>query len=88
MGEDRFRRPAVDPRNGLDGPGLREQHELIAAHSEDLPVRPWIVALTANAFPEDRERCLASGMDDYISKPIQENRLVKALARFAREHQP
>ena len=55
---------------------------------EELPVRPWIVALTANAFPEDRERCLASGMDDYISKPIQENRLVKALARFAREHQP
>lgn len=52
---------------------------------EDLPVRPWIVALTANAFPEDRERCLASGMDDYISKPIQENRLVKALARFANE---
>ncbi|MBN9416850.1 MAG: response regulator [Candidatus Eremiobacteraeota bacterium] len=52
---------------------------------EDLSVRPWIVALTANAFPEDRERCLASGMDDYISKPIQENRLVKALARFARE---
>jgi len=53
---------------------------------EDLSVRPWIVALTANAFPEDRERCLASGMDDYISKPIQENRLVKALARFAQEH--
>ena len=53
---------------------------------EDLTTRPWIVALTANAFPEDRERCLASGMDDYISKPIQENRLVKALVRYAREH--
>lgn len=52
---------------------------------EDLETRPWIVALTANAFPEDRERCLASGMDDYISKPIQENRLLKALNRFARE---
>ncbi len=55
---------------------------------EELPVRPWIVALTANAFPEDRERCLASGMDDYISKPILENRLLKALARFARELRP
>jgi len=53
---------------------------------EDLSIRPWIVALTANAFPEDRERCLASGMDDYISKPIQEKRLVKALVRYAREH--
>ncbi len=35
-----------------------------------------IIAVTANAFPEDKERCLASGMDDYISKPFQTEELL------------
>jgi PAS domain S-box-containing protein len=43
--------------------------------------RPWIVAMTANAMQGDREQCLAAGMDDYVSKPIQFEGLIQALSR-------
>jgi PAS domain S-box-containing protein len=43
--------------------------------------RPRIVAMTANALPEDREACFAAGMDDYVAKPIRLESLADALKR-------
>jgi CheY-like chemotaxis protein len=41
-----------------------------------------IIAMTANAMAGDRDRCLAVGMDDYISKPVTFENLTQTLARW------
>jgi PAS domain S-box-containing protein len=59
----------------LDG---LETTRRIRALQNDLATLP-IVALTANAFAEDRDACLKAGMDDFLSKPVQESQLVRTL---------
>jgi CheY-like chemotaxis protein len=50
---------------------------------ETMGVQPQIIAMTANAFPEDRISCLEAGMDDYISKPIRIEVLIELLKQAA-----
>jgi len=59
--------------------GLEASRRLCAQLTAEL--RPRIIAMTANAMQGDREMCLAAGMDDYLSKPIRVEELVKALSR-------
>jgi len=55
---------------------IRELGSAVRDHS--IP----IVALTAHAMKEDREACLAAGMNDYLSKPIEPDELATVLARW------
>jgi two-component system, sensor histidine kinase and response regulator len=45
-----------------------------------------IVAMTANAMAEDRQRCLDAGMNDFVAKPIEPERLLKVLQQWLADH--
>jgi CheY-like chemotaxis protein len=61
---------------GMDG--LEATRRIRALDSHRMP----IIAFTANVMPDDREKCLAAGMDDYLSKPLQLDDLTAALERW------
>jgi signal transduction histidine kinase/DNA-binding response OmpR family regulator/streptogramin lyase len=46
--------------------------------------RPYLIAMTANAMKEDRDDCLAAGLNDYVSKPVRLSELQEALERGAK----
>ena len=51
---------------------------------ENMEYQPIIIAMTANAMPEDKEICLKTGMDDYLSKPMKISDIMDILERWGR----
>ena len=45
-------------------------------------VQPIIIAMTANAMQGDRENCLAAGMNDYITKPVNQSNITSMLEKW------
>ncbi|MBK6781106.1 MAG: response regulator [Gemmatimonadetes bacterium] len=76
MGRERFAMVFMDCLMPvLDG--YQATREIRAAEPEGR--HPPIVALTANAMSGDREKCLAAGMDDFVSKPVSREALQRAV---------
>lgn len=68
--------------NGFEATAvIREKEKTVSSH---IP----IIALTAHAMKGDRERCLAAGMDGYISKPIQADELSRVIESLAGNSRP
>ena len=65
--------------------GLAATSEILARYPERSQ-RPLIIAMTANALKGDRERCLAAGMDDYVSKPVKLPHLREVISRWFVAH--
>ena len=67
----------------LHGFGLRGFRELETKSEKITP----IVAMTAHVMDGDREMCLAAGMDDYISKPINPDKLRECISKYIKDEQ-
>ena len=68
--------------------GYEAARQIRAKFADTEAERPRIIAMTGNAMLGDRERCLAAGMDDYISKPVRLEELVAALEKWGQARRP
>jgi CheY-like chemotaxis protein len=68
----------------MDGFEATQAIRSMDSHLSSIP----IVAVTANAFSEDRARCLRVGMDDYLAKPITKKSLQAVLSRWLPSQNP
>ncbi len=76
--------------NGLEAArAIRSHEQKIASFTSDTTISPVkkipIAAMTAHAKTEDREQCLACGMDDYISKPLRREDLLALVEKWAEQ---
>ena len=62
--------------------GFDATQELRKYEAETGKERMPIIAFTANAMKGDREKCLDAGMDDYVSKPVNQNELEAVLLKW------
>jgi len=72
--------PEMDGFEATRAIRVEESANRLAGRSGRLP----IIALTANALKGDRERCVAAGMDDYLSKPLQPQKLLATIRSLIR----
>ena len=62
--------------------GVEATKHIREIENEEKLSRTPIIAVSASAFKEDKERFISAGMDDYIAKPIDRNELERVLRKF------
>jgi CheY-like chemotaxis protein len=79
-------RYAADPDGHADAPDGRAGRATRRIRALPVGADVPIIAMTANAFAEDRERCAEAGMNDFLAKPFNPNALFSTLLHWLGKH--